>query len=387
MAKVIFHIDLNSFYASAEIVRNTALDDQPVVVAGLSRRSVVTTASYEARKYGVHSAMPLHQALTLCPNLIVVEGDFGWYKELSKRFFDYIRQFSPFVEPASIDECYVDMSEKIKQYERPLDLAWEIQQGLLKELRLPCSIGVGPNRFLAKMASDMRKPLGITVLRKQEIARKLWPMDIGNMHGVGKKTTAVLKEKGILTIGDFADEKNSDTILQLLGKNSYSFIQNSRGQGSDVLSFNNTIQSISQSTTLDHDISDYDEIKTIFTRLCKSLMTRIEAHHAKGSLISISIRYHDFKTIARSVSLPNYTDSYSLILENVMFLFDREHNDIPIRHLGISLGSLFSAEKNVDQISMFDLPTQAKNPKDKILEELNRNIEGTKLTFASNIKK
>ena len=152
--RVILHIDLNSYFASAEILKNSALEGQPVVVAGLHRRSVVSTASYEARKYGVHSAMPLHMAMEKCPNLVVVQGDYGWYEELSNRFFKYLRRFSSLIEPASIDECYMDVTDVIKDYKRPLDLAWQIQKSVQKDLKLPCSIGVAPNKFLAKMASD-----------------------------------------------------------------------------------------------------------------------------------------------------------------------------------------------------------------------------------------
>ena len=186
--RVIFHIDLNAFYASAEVLKNSALEGQPAAVAGLHRRSVVSTANYEARKCGVHSAMPLLMALEKCPQLVVVQGDFSWYEELSNRFFTYLRKFTPCIEPASIDECYMDVTDIIGNYKRPLDLAWIIQKRVYEDLRLPCSIGVGPNKFLAKMASDMRKPMGITVLRKQEVPSKLWPLPITDMWGIGKKS-------------------------------------------------------------------------------------------------------------------------------------------------------------------------------------------------------
>ena len=272
--RVIFHVDLNSFFASAEILKNSALEGQPVVVAGLHRRSVVSTASYEARKYGVNSAMPLMMALEKCPDLVVVQGDYSWYEELSKRFFQYLRKFTPFVEPASIDEAYMDVTEVIKKYKRPMDLAWILQKGIYEDLKLPCSIGVAPNKFLAKMASDMRKPMGITILRKQEIAKKLWPLPIGDLWGIGKKSVSILEANGISTIGDFANPDNESKILTLLGKHAYTSIQNARGNGNSALSYNSSVQSISQSTTLDSDVSDYDEIKTVFYRLAKSLSRR-----------------------------------------------------------------------------------------------------------------
>ena len=313
--RVILHIDLNSYFASAEILKNSALEGQPVVVAGLHRRSVVSTASYEARKYGVHSAMPLHMAMEKCPNLVVVQGDYGWYEELSNRFFKYLRRFSSLIEPASIDECYMDVTDVIKDYKRPLDLAWQIQKSVQKDLKLPCSIGVAPNKFLAKMASDMRKPMGITILRKQEVPKKLWPLPISDMWGIGKKTVPLLIKHGITTIGDLADAENESKIMTLLGKHAYTYIQNARGNGSAQLSFNTSVQSISQSTTLDRDITDYEEVKTVLKRLAATLSRRAREDHIKGSLISISIRYFDFTNAVRSTNIHSYTDDANVLLE------------------------------------------------------------------------
>ncbi|WP_416324848.1 DNA polymerase IV [[Eubacterium] hominis] len=377
--RVIFHIDLNSFFASAEILKNSALQGQPVVVAGLNRRSVVSTASYEARSYGVHSAMPLHMALEKCPELVVVQGEYSWYEELSERFFKYLRKFSPYIEPASIDECYMDVTEAIKAYKRPLDLAWIIQKDVMEDLRLPCSIGVAPNKFLAKMASDMRKPMGITVLRKQEIAKKLWPLPISEMWGIGKKTVPMLEEQGILTIGDLADERNEKKVMTLLGKHAYQFIQHARGNSSNQLNFNQSLQSISQSTTLDRDITEYDEVKTVFQRLARTLSQRAKDERLSGRLISVSIRYHDFSNMVRSVNIPNYTNDINILLENALYLFDRNHNGKPIRHLGIGLAS-FQTAKSVDQINMFQEPIENTNEVEQVLKELNKQLPDAHLT-------
>lgn len=382
--RVIFHIDLNAFYANAEILKNSALQGQPVVVSGLHRRSVVCTASYEARAYGVHSAMPLHMALEKCPNLVVVQGNYDWYEELSHRFMNYVRTFSKLMEPASIDECYVDVTEPISKYKRPLDFAWTMQRKIYEELGLTCSIGIGPNKFLAKMASDMRKPMGITVLRKQEIARKLWPLSIHEMWGVGKKTAPLLEQNGIFTIGDLADEKNEAKIMTLLGKHAYTYIQNARGNDTNVLSYNNSVQSISQSTTLDHDIQEYDEVKTVLKRLAHTLSTRAKQEDLRGALISLSIRYFDFTNAVRSINIQTYTNDESVLLEHALLLFDRHFNGKPIRHLGIGLGSLFSKSKTISQISIFEQETTT--PK-TILDSLNEQLPNANLVFASSIKK
>lgn len=381
--KVIFHIDLNSFYASAELLKNSALEGQPVVVAGLHRRSVVSTANYEAREYGVHSAMPIHMALEKCPDLVIVQGDYAWYEELSERFFRYIRTFTPLIEPASIDECYMDATEIIKAYKRPLDLAWTIQQKVLEDLHLPCSIGIGPNKFLAKMASDMRKPLGITVLRRQEIARKLWPLPISQMWGIGSKSAPILMNNGIETIGDLANPNNETKILTLLGKHSYQFIQNARGYDQTPLSYNHSVQSISQSTTLDRDIQEYDEVRTVFIRLADALAKRAKEENVQGSLISTSIRYYDFTNTVRSISLETPINDAKSLLENALLLFDKYNNGKPIRHLGIGLGSLISSTKNIRQLNLFQT---LKQPDYDIVEELNKKLPGARLKRASDVK-
>ncbi|MFV0382162.1 MAG: DNA polymerase IV [Breznakia sp.] len=384
MGKVIFHIDLNAYFASAEILRNSALEGQAVVVGGLSKRSVVCTASYEARAYGVRSAMPLYEALKLCPDLIIVEGDMAYYKRISKQFFNFIRTYSPFLEIASIDECYVDMSEVIKHYKRPLDLAWEIQQNLKYKLNLKCSIGIAPNRFLAKMASDRYKPMGIFVLRKQEIQTKLWPLDIKEMFGIGKKTAPILIAQGITTIGELANPDNEAKARTILGKKAYVAIEHARGNGSDEIHFSHTIQSMSQSTTINHDVEDYGEICQILKKLSISLANRAKKAEVSGRLISISIRYHTFRTIVRSISLHQFVNDSEVLYEQALSMFDEHGEEIPIRHLGISLGTLNSDKNRIDQLSLFQkAPKQA-----DIVDTLNNEIVGeNKLMYASALLK
>ncbi|MGL5978091.1 MAG: DNA polymerase IV [Erysipelotrichaceae bacterium] len=382
---VIFHIDLNAFFANAEIARNSDLQGQPVAVAGLSRRSVVCTASYEARALGVRSAMPIAQALKLCPDLVVLPGDFSLYNKMSKAFFQLVKEYTHLVEPASIDECYVDMTSVIKRYERPLDLAWELQQRIQDELKLGCSIGIAPNKFLAKIASDLKKPMGITIIRKSELEKKLFPLPIAAMQGIGKKSAPKLIEAGISTIGDIANPENEQRLQQLLGKHAMHYIQNARGNGRSVLDFNQTLQSISQSTTMDNDVEDYAEIKAIFTRLAQQLATRSQKHDVKGQLVSISIRYTDFSTIVRSMTLDHYTNDATILLERALLLFDRNYeSDRALRHVGITLGTLKSSSQVIEQISMFEAP---KANKLDLLAQLNRQLQSGSLVYASSLAK
>ncbi len=384
MARVLFHIDLNAFFANAEILRNSSYEDVPLVVGSLSRRGVVSTASYSARELGIHSAMPIAQALQICPSLVIVPVDFDWYEKLSQQFFNYIRKYTPYVEPVSIDECFADVTEVIMKYPRPLDLAWQIQKGLKDEIGLTCSIGVGPNRFLAKMASDMRKPMGITILRKQEIAKKLWPLPIEQMYGIGKKSAPNLRYHGIETIGDLANPKNEMIALQILGKSGIHRIENARGNDSNRLSFTTTIQSISQSTTLTKDVDDYDEIKNTFKRLSFDLSKRCKEENVEGKTISITIRYSDFSTIVRSFTMEKATSDTNTLIEHALYLFDKNYNNgQPIRHLGISLGSLVDQKHQIKQISLLENVVT----KQDILDDLNKNFDKPLFKYASELLK
>ena len=188
MAKIIMHIDLNAFYATAETIKDPSLEGKPLIIAGSSRRGIVSTASYEARKYGIRSAMPTYMARKLCPEVEIRGVDFELYQKLSSEFFGYIRRYTDIIEIASIDECYADMTECMKDIEDPCKFLKDLQDLLYKETKLKCSIGLAPTKFLAKMGSDYKKPMGITIIRRKDISKILWPLPIKDMYGIGKKT-------------------------------------------------------------------------------------------------------------------------------------------------------------------------------------------------------
>ena len=207
--QIIFHIDMNCFFASCEIAVDPSLKGQPIVVARLDplRKGIILSPSYEARKYGIKTTMRVKDALPLCPQLKVVEPNYELYQDMSNKFFGYLSNITDQIEPASIDEGYLNVTKACDNISA-IELANKIQKDLLSLYKLPCSIGIAPNKFLAKMASDMKKPLGITVLRKREIDKLMWPLDISEMFGVGKKTAPRLRAIGINTIGDLANYKN-----------------------------------------------------------------------------------------------------------------------------------------------------------------------------------
>lgn len=353
MAQVIFHIDINAFYASAHLITDSSLYGKPVVVCSNQRGSVVTTASYEARSFGVNSAMPLAHAKRLCPNLEVIEVDFELYQELSVKFMNIIRSYSAVMQPASIDECYVDMTEVIKKYEKPLDLAVEIQKNIWEALRLPISIGVAPNKFLAKMASDMQKPRGITVLRIREVSQKLWPLSIESMYGIGKKTVPKLKQMGIETIGDLA-RFNPDHLKSILGVNAQNFVQKANGYDHSVIDTDVTMKSIGQSKTFKDAMTDLDEIRNAILNELVEVMRRMERQDVVGKTVSFSIRLDDYKTATRSFTFDKYTRDQNLVFERLMSLYDEFEGEGGVSFISVTMTNLLPKDEIIEQLNIFD---------------------------------
>ncbi|MDE8061123.1 DNA polymerase IV [Erysipelothrix rhusiopathiae] len=353
MAQVMFHIDINAFYASAHLITDSSLYGKPVVVCSNQRGSVVTTASYEARSFGVNSAMPLAHAKRLCPNLEVIEVDFELYQELSVKFMNIIRSYSAVMQPASIDECYVDMTEVIKKYEKPLDLAVEIQKNIWEALRLPISIGVAPNKFLAKMASDMQKPRGITVLRIREVSQKLWPLSIESMYGIGKKTVPKLKQMGIETIGDLA-RFNPDHLKSILGVNAQNFVQKANGYDHSVIDTDVTMKSIGQSKTFKDAMTDLDEIRNAILNELVEVMRRMERQDVVGKTVSFSIRLDDYKTATRSFTFDEYTRDQNLVFERLMSLYDEFEGEGGVSFISVTMTNLLPKDEIIEQLNIFD---------------------------------
>lgn len=353
MAQVIFHIDINAFYASAHLITDSSLYGKPVVVCSNQRGSVVTTASYEARSFGVNSAMPLAHAKRLCPNLEVIEVDFELYQELSVKFMNIIRSYSAVMQPASIDECYVDMTEVIKKYEKPLDLAVEIQKNIWEALRLPISIGVAPNKFLAKMASDMQKPRGITVLRIREVSQKLWPLSIESMYGIGKKTVPKLIQMGIETIGDLA-RFNPDHLKSILGVNAQNFVQKANGYDHSVIDTDVTMKSIGQSKTFKDAMTDLDEIRNAILNELVEVMRRMERQDVVGKTVSFSIRLDDYKTATRSFTFDEYTRDQNLVFERLMSLYDEFEGEGGVSFISVTMTNLLPKDEIIEQLNIFD---------------------------------
>ncbi|HLS67381.1 MAG TPA: DNA polymerase IV [Pseudogracilibacillus sp.] len=369
--KVIFHVDMNSFYASVEVVYNPSLKGKPLAIAGNpeERKGIIVTSSYEARAKGVKTTMPLWQARELCPELIVLRPNFERYRNMSTKIFKLLTNYTDLVEPVSIDEGYMDVTDHPIH---PVKLAETIQQDLLHTLGIPCSIGIGPNKFLAKTASDMKKPLGITILRIRDVEKKLWPLPAQQMYGVGKKTAEKLQKINIETIGDLA-KADVYILTQLLGingerlKNRANGIDHRKVDPDSISDF----KSIGNSRTLPYDTTDREQITSLFDQLATRVEERLERRKLKGQTVQLMIRYDDRKTITRSKKLRNFISDKATILRVTQMLFDKHWTGQPIRLLGITVQDLLEEEHVVEQLDLFTYEDEIKRIKmEQTIEQL-----------------
>lgn len=353
--RVILHVDMNSFYASVEVALHPELKGKPLAVAGdpKKRHGVVVTSSYEARAKGVKTTMTVWKAKRACPELIIKPPDFDRYRKASAAMFDLLREYTPLVQPVSIDEGYLDISAS-HHLGTPPQIAENIQKRILDELRLPCSIGVAPNKYLAKMASDMKKPSGITVLRKRDVASKLWPLDVGEMHGIGKKTKEKLNRIRIYTIKDLASADEA-VLRRAMGINGERMKQ--RAHGVDLRPVDpdavSEFKSIGHSTTLPVDAKDEQTVSEVLRRLADSVEKRMNRKETVAFNIQLLIRYNDRKNITRSRQLNNPVAEAQEIFKAAHFLWKKHWNGKPIRLLGITAQELIEREEAYRQLDLF----------------------------------
>ena len=380
--RIIFHIDLNAFFASCETILRPELQNLPLAITGekSSKRGIVVTANYVARQYGVHSAMPLMQAKKKCPHLVVASANFDLYRKISQQFIQLLHEYSDQVEKASIDEAYVDVTHLYQEI-HPLHLAQQIQQRIFNELKIGCSIGIAPNKFLAKMASDMKKPNGITVLRKRDLPHILWPMPIEEMFGVGKASSPKLKQLGINTIGDLVHYKDIDKIEQLFGHHALKWIENAKGNDQNPINPNKyeVPSSIGHSTTFSKDYCFDEEIKAEAKRMCIKTSNRLKKYGLYAKTISIQLKDTSFKQITRSqtvqVPIQSVNELYPIIEE----LFDEHWEGQALRLIGVNTTNLVNTNKVTQQLNLFNYQSFASE------EKLNQTIQQIKTKHGTHL--
>jgi len=305
----IIHIDMDAFFAAVEEQRNPALAGKPVVIGGSgdpTKRGVVSTANYEARKFGIHSAMPMMTAHKLCPQAIFLPVDYQAYVTASAAFKSTLLSITPIIEDIGIDEVYLDVSE-LKDL--PEIIASRIKTGIKEKTGLTCSIGIAANKLLAKIASDLQKPDGLTILTERDIESRLWPLPARKLYGIGPKTEAYLKTMGIETIGQLA-LLPLETLIEHFG-NSYGqyLYDSSRGINDSPLITHWEAKSISRETTFQKDIKDWQSIAKTLALLTREVVSDMQDSGSKARTVTVKIRFSDFETKTRAKTLTDYTDS------------------------------------------------------------------------------
>lgn len=357
-ARIIFHIDMNQFFCSVACILDPTLRGKAFAIGRENtKRGVLSTASYEARKYGIHSAMSQVEAIEKLPSLLIIHLDYSHYIEYHNKFINIIREYTNLIEVASIDEVYADMTE-ISKVKHPLVLAKEIQKRLLVELELPSSIGIGPTLFLAKMASDMKKPLGLTVIRKRDIVNILYPVDVSDIYGIGKKTHPRLKANGINTIGDFMNPNNKDKVISLVGENTYNYAYNAlTGNSSNKVDPQryDSASSISESQTYDVYKESIDDILYEMRKMTRSVYQKMIKYKYMTKTITITLRDSDFKTITRQKSLNEYTDDLVYINQIVSDLLEENFEEKRYRLVGVGLSNLIDRKSLPKEYNLFTM--------------------------------
>jgi DNA polymerase-4 len=339
----IIHIDMDAFFAAVEEQRNPALIGKPVVIGGRgdpTKRGVVSTANYEARKHGIHSAMPLMTAYKLCPQAVFLPVDYQAYVVASAQFKSTLLSVSPIIEDIGIDEVYLDVSELT---DLPEVIASRIKTRIKEKTGLTCSIGIAANKLLAKIASDMQKPDGLTILTEGDIESRLWPLPARKLYGVGPKTEAYLKTIGIETIGQLA-LLPLEKLLEHFGNSYGQYIyDSSRGINDSPLITSWEAKSISRETTFQKDIKDWQSIAKTLALLIREVVSEMQNSGYKARTVTIKIRFSDFETKTRAKTLTDYTDAEEEMRKVAFSCLKRIDLNKRVRLIGVRASNL---EKN-----------------------------------------
>jgi DNA polymerase-4 len=351
--KTIFHVDMDAFFVSVEELFDPSLKGKPVVVGGQRHeRGVVSAASYEARKFGVHSAMPLRTAAKLCPQAIFVDGHPSRYRECSDKVYGVLSSFSPLVEMASIDEAYLDMTGTARLHGPPLQAAQLLHQRMKEVTQLNCSIGIGTSRLIAKVSSAKAKPNGVLWVVPGQEAKFLAPLNVGDIPGVGKVTEQNLRALGVKTVGDLA-KLEEDELEKRFGKWGLAMAGKARGEDAGgwfdtEVGAETDPKSISHEHTFDEDTADPQLITATLTRLSEMVGRRLREHGLNARTIQLKLRYKDFTTITRAHSLAAPTQLDTEIFEQIQILFRKNwKTGAEVRLLGVHVSS-FESPSQID---------------------------------------
>jgi DNA polymerase-4 len=336
---------MDAFFAAVEQMRHPDLVGKPVIIGGAgdpTMRGVVSTASYEARKYGIHSAMPLQRAYRLCPEAIFLPVDYDEYMRVSEKIKDILRRFTPLIENVGIDEAFLDITDIDMESE---EVAKKIKERIKKEVGLTCSIGIGPNKLIAKIASDMKKPDGLTIISEEDIRGTIWPLPARKLWGVGPKTERRLNEMGILTIGDLTSVP-LESLTEEFGKSYGNYLyESSRGvDESPVITYWEP-KSISRETTFQIDTDNWNVIAKNLAELTRDVVDTMKESGYKGKTVTVKIRFSDFNTYTKAKTLDDFSDSLEIIRKAAFEALGRIELKKKVRLVGVRVSSLKKIEK------------------------------------------
>lgn len=335
----IMHVDMDAFYASIEQRDNPALRGMPVVVGVLMNRGVVATASYEARQFGIHSAMSMKQARRLCPNGVFLPVRMSHYRRISHQIRLILSHYSPLIEPLALDEAFLDVSGMELKYPEITDIAKAVKEDIRRTTGLVASAGIGPNKFLAKLASDLQKPDGLVWIpygKEQEI---LAPLPVSRLWGVGKVTEDALKQAGFRTIGDIS-QAGPEALRPIVGNQAVRIYELSLGKDKRPLEVSRRPQSVGNEHTYLHDLLTETEVDEQFRLLANEVAWRLRQNHIMGRTITLKIRFASFQTITRSLTLDMGTCSEEQLYFAAKRLYNKRGQDNPIRLLGLTVSQL-----------------------------------------------
>jgi len=383
MTHCILHIDLDAFFVSVEQVLNPKLKGNPVIVGGdPERRGVVSSASYEAREFGIHAGMSLSQARRLCPQATFIQANFSRYRDASAKFMEVLADFSPCIEPLGIDEAYLDVTGYERPYGSPQKLALAIKERIHKELKLNASVGIATCKVIAKIASDSCKPDGLLEIAPGEERDFLNPLPVAKLPGVGKKTEQALKHMGISTIGELASLP-SEVVKEHFGKFGIAVHRYAKGIDNRRVEAPGESKSISQQITFAQDSLDRHFLEANLRHMCQEVGSELRCRDKQARCVTLRLRYADFKTITRQATLKAASNSNQVIFAAALQLLNRvlAQKGNLIRLTGVKVSNLVGREK---QLYMFDSKVERSDNLNKAIHQIRRKYGQAAIKTGSN---
>jgi DNA polymerase-4 len=384
----IIHVDMDAFYASVECLDDASLRGQPVIVGGLGSRGVVATASYEARVYGVHSALPMSRARRLCPKAHFIRPRLARYREKSTEVFSIFRDFTPLVEGLSLDEAFLDVTGSLKLFGTQEEIGVLIKQRIQRETGLTASVGLAHNMYLAKLASDVEKPDGLVFVDPEKILDFLDPMPVNRLWGIGKRTTPRLKALGILTIGQLR-KTDISIIRPVLGNRSEHFLRLSRGEDDRKVKTGRPDKSISNEVTFDTNLTDRSELLAELQRQAESVSRRLRSQGLMAHTVVVKIRDPGFHTVTRSRSMRACSNSTNTLYRMARALFENwreSHRTTPVRLLGMGVTGLEQADSPGHDMGD-RLEGRGEQKIDRVFDSINQRYGDAKIVHGQTLKR